>query len=378
LALKIEALIFIHNIKLPKLFFLIFTIVYLALFEYFRGVSPNPLLRFTIAYIPFIFQLAAISYLLHLIDLKQNLKSLKWLFWSFAVAAILNAIKLVIVWLGYAKPDISNVGVDVFLSLASATSLAVVGNFAYVMLHLERAVIISENVLLNKVKLLERQRSIGLMANSFAHELSQPLTSITLDLYSVKTSIESKGIQKEQLLKHVHEMEKTVEHAIELIQRIRNYIRPKFKSFETEDLIELIREASTIMSHDIRKNSVAVVYELPSELLVSCDKVEVSQIFLNVIRNAIQAMEFATEKVLTISAKKINNNVVLTFKDTGTGISSEVLGQLGNPFFTTKEEGLGIGLSISNSIAEKHNGTLVIKNAVGGGAEVTLCLPLLD
>lgn len=350
-------------------------IIYIVVYEYYREYDPFPMMRFTISFSAFIVQLLVISYLFYQLKRFEKFKSVYWLFYTFAGSAVLNIIKLNLVWLGYSNPDISSVDADVILTLASAVLLAVFGNFAYVMMYLEKAIKESEDSVLVHVKQLERQRSIGIMSHSFAHELSQPLTSISLDLYDLKRSIfQSNSQQHKSLINMINNIESTVKNAIDLIGRIRNFSKPSTTNYKKTNLVRLARDVISAFSPHLKRDSVQIIIDTPTKAILECDNIEISQIFVNVVRNAIEAMENVEEKILTISINDGSEFVTVLFKDTGKGIDMSNVSELGTPFFTTKDSGLGIGFSISKSIAEKHNGTLTIENGKDNGALVTLML----
>lgn len=138
----------------------------------------------------------------------------------------------------------------------------------------------------------------------------------------------------------------------------------------------MLPDVASIVSYEARAYGVTFQYDVPAELYVWCDRVEISQIVLNVYRNAIEAMQTSPERVLYITMKPESRQAVIQFKDTGVGITDAVKDHLGNAFFTTKDTGLGVGLSISKAIADKHGGSLTIDNSAEGGAVVTLRLPI--
>jgi two-component system sensor kinase FixL len=109
--------------------------------------------------------------------------------------------------------------------------------------------------------------------------------------------------------------------------------------------------------------------------VVHGDKVQLSQIVLNVYRNAIQAMANSSVRIINVSIDRDEQRVFLRVHDSGAGLDESLKTKVGQPFFTTKEDGLGVGLSISKTIAEMHSGSLTITNAVGGGALAELNLP---
>lgn len=376
MAIKIDALRLELNVTSKPYYALFIGMIYIATYEFFRTVFPQPVLRFSVGMLTFIIQTLLVAHLVLIIYRREKLQSLLWLFFTFAVAASLNAIKLLLVITGYTEPDVSSSEIDGLLTVASGLVLAVIGNFAFVGLYLERAVKAQESKLSHQVEQLERQRSIGLMATSFAHELSQPLTSIALDLENIKDQNNSEGITPTALRQSIDEIEKTLTHSMNLIDRIRNYIQPQVENFQETELVHLIRDVASIVSYEARINDVIFHYDVPFSLYVWCDKVEISQIVLNVYRNAIEAMQETTKRVLFVSIKKVDQHAVVRFRDTGVGITDAIKDHLGNAFVTTKSKGLGVGLSISKAIAEKHGGSLVITNTPEGGAEVTLNLPL--
>ncbi len=376
LAIKIDALKLELNIKPEPYAAFILGVAYIAVYEFFRTVLPLPMVRFSVGMLAFVFQSLLIGNLVIAFYRREKLQSLLWLFFTFVAAAALNVIKLLLVVTGYTAPDVSSSELDGLLTVTSGLLLAVVGNFAFVGLYLERAVKTQESKLSRQVAQLERQRSIGLMATSFAHELSQPLTSISLDLENIKEQNKTQGITPSALTQAIEEVEKTLTHAMNLIARIRNYIHPQAANFQENDLVHLLRDVATIVNYETRTHGVTLQFDLPAELNVWCDKVEISQIVLNVYRNAIEAMQDSPERMLFITMRQEARQAVIQFKDTGVGITDAVKDHLGNAFFTTKDSGLGVGLSISKAIADKHGGTLVIDNGLSGGALVTLRLPI--
>lgn len=376
LAMKADALKLALHEKSDRVAFLINGIVYVVVYEFFRSVWPNPTARFTVGLLSFVIQNLLIAHLALVFYKRERLQSLLWMFFTFLAAAGLNTIKLALALLGFTEPDVTSGQADGFLTVLSGLLLAVVSNFAFVALYLERAVKEQESKLSQQVAQLERQRSIGMMASSFAHELSQPLTSISLDLENIKSQNNAEGIHKDDLNDAIEEVEKTLDHSRHLISRIRDYIEPQTKNHQYTELVSLLYDVARIVDYEKRNNGVTFQYNVPLEMYVWCDKVEISQIVLNVYRNAIEAMHVTATRVLTISMQTAANAVVIQFKDTGVGITDSVQPHLGHAFFTTKDHGLGVGLSISKAIAEKHGGALTIANAPEGGAEVTLRLPL--
>lgn len=376
LAIKVDALRLALHEASDRYALVLNGIVYVVIYEFFRSVWPNPTARFTVGLLSFIFQCLLIASLVLKVHKREQLQSLLWLLFTFLAAAGLNSIKLLLVLMGYAEPNVTSGETDGILTVISGLLLAVVGNFAFVGLYLERSVREQESKLSLQVAHLERQHSIGMMAASFAHELSQPLTSISLDLENIKSQNNAEGIRKNDLNVAIEEVKTTLAHTRDLIARIRDYIEPQTQNYQATDLVYLLHDVSRIVDYEKRKHGVTFHFDLPHELYIQCDSVEISQIVLNIYRNAIEAMQDAPTRLLSIVIKTTVNEAIIRFNDTGLGITDNVKPHLGHAFFTTKEHGLGVGLSISKAIAEKHRGELTIANSTDGGAEVTLRLPL--
>lgn len=341
LAIKVDALKLALHHKSQAYMLLISGFVYIAIYEFFRSAWPHPTLRFTVGMLAFIAQCLLIAYWIFAFYKREKLQSLLWLFFTFLAAAALNAIKLLFVVFGYTDPDVTSGQLDGILTVISGLLLAVVGNFAFVGLYLERAVKEQASILSRQVAQLERQHSIGMMATSFAHELSQPLTSISLDLENIKSQNNVEGIRKEGLNNAIAEIEKALNHSRHLIARIRNYIQPQSTNYQATELVHLLHDVSGIVDFERLKNGITFNYDVPSEFYVWCDKVEISQIVLNVYRNAIEAMLNSPTRILSVAIQLIGNEVAIQFKDTGVGISESVKPHLGHAFFTTKDHGLG-------------------------------------
>lgn len=113
-------------------------------------------------------------------------------------------------------------------------------------------------------------------------------------------------------------------------------------------------------------------------LSISADPIQISQIILNVIHNAIQAVMQSPLRKISVELTYQDEMAIVRIFDSGPGLAPEVLSHIGKPFFTTKVEGLGMGLSISRSIAEQHGGKLTLANGDNGGAVVTLTLPAIS
>jgi signal transduction histidine kinase len=363
-------------------------VLWLMVFEYFRLGLQNSHLRFGWALIFFAGSFAYIAYLARQIYKTYDLRNAQVLAWIYTGGALVLCVRIIRIAFGYTEPDATAQGVDSFLVVFSGVLVAVMGSFAFVGVFIERSAkremaAIAERVrqeesfrLGEQVAQLERQRTLGMMSYSFAHEFSQPLTAILMDAYSAKETLAAEPHNANALKEAIQGIETNANRTRELVDRIRNFIRPSQDAFEKVDLKMLVQDVQHLLTHDIRKNHIEFEWDFEDEeSVVIGDKVQLSQILLNVYRNAIEAMSHSQLRKIFVSVGKQGDRVVVRVRDTGPGLDESMTPTIGMPFVTTKSDGLGVGLSISQSIAEKHSGTLAITNAKDGGALVELNLP---
>jgi two-component system sensor kinase FixL len=214
------------------------------------------------------------------------------------------------------------------------------------------------------------------MAAAFAHELSQPLTAILVDTQNAKVALPTDAKNACDLEQALNDIQNSSERAVGLLMRIRNFIKPTLTDHKRIDLQTLTREVIDLMDSQGRSIGVQIQIDLgDTPAWVWGDRIEISQIMVNVLRNAFEAMQNGPERVVTIRLTLTQERCILQFTDTGTGIPPELIDPVGTPFVTSKPEGLGVGFSISRTIAQKHGGSLIIANMPSGGACVTLELP---
>jgi C4-dicarboxylate-specific signal transduction histidine kinase len=147
---------------------------------------------------------------------------------------------------------------------------------------------------------------------------------------------------------------------------------------ELVDLAQVVAEVRALVADEAKSRSVAFRMAPPAApILVLGDPVQLSQVILNVVRNALDALADTSQREIHVSLQRLQDRAVLRIRDTGPGLRPELLEQIGTPFFTTKSTGLGMGLSIARSIVEQFSGTLAIHNADEGGTLVELNFPAL-
>jgi two-component system, LuxR family, sensor kinase FixL len=228
---------------------------------------------------------------------------------------------------------------------------------------------------------VSRVSSLGEMASALAHELNQPLTAVTNYLRGSKRVVE--GISGEQTGLLREALDKAADQALragQVVQRLRQFMAYG----ETEKRIESIRkiaeEAAALALIVAKEQSVRVSYELdPVADSVLVDKIQIQQVLLNLLRNAIEAMQSCERRELAISTMPGSDGMIaVAVADTGPGIAPDVVSRLFQPFVTTKAKGMGVGLSISRTIVESHGGRITCEARPNGGTVFRFTLPAAD
>jgi two-component system sensor kinase FixL len=165
----------------------------------------------------------------------------------------------------------------------------------------------------------------------------------------------------------------------DIIRRLRDFVSRGETERRIESLSKLVVEAGALAFLGAKEQAIRVTTELdPDADLVLADKVQVQQVLLNLIRNAMEAMAGAQRRELTIESRREADDMVrISVCDTGSGLSDQVLATLFQPFMTTKPNGMGVGLSICRTIVEAHGGRIWAENRPGGGAAFAFTLPMV-
>ena len=228
---------------------------------------------------------------------------------------------------------------------------------------------------------VSRLTAMGEMASALAHELNQPLSAIANYMKGSRRLLEDGTDERAAILRDA--MEKASEQALragQVIRRLRDFVARGESERRVEDVRKLVEEASALALVGAKDTGVRVRFDFdPRVNFALADKVQVQQVLLNLMRNAIEAMEDSERRDLVIStAVAPEDMVAIIVSDTGTGIAPEIGAQLFQPFVTTKRQGMGVGLSISRTIIEAHGGTIVPRANPGGGTIFSFTLPAVS
>lgn len=217
----------------------------------------------------------------------------------------------------------------------------------------------------------EKLSIIGQMAAGMAHEIKNPLTSVR----GFTQLLQKKGGADPFTQKALGTMIEEVDQACRVIDDFLQLARPKPPKLEQHNLVNMIKEVSTIVDSQAFLNKIHTEYDLCERDAICCvDKSQIKQVLLNLCKNSLESMK--QKGTLTISVKRFGKECIISVRDTGCGIAKQDLEQVGVPFYTTKDHGTGLGLSISRSIMKSHDGRLVIESKEGLGTTVKLYFPL--
>lgn len=233
-------------------------------------------------------------------------------------------------------------------------------------------------VLQSELVHVSRLTAMGEMASTLAHELNQPLAAVSNYLKGCRRLLEQASL--EALPTVMQGLDKASEQAVragQIIRRLRNFVSRGETDRRVEKVSQLIDEASALALVGGREAGIVSRLDLhPDVSTVVADRVQIQQVLVNLIRNAVDAMHASPRREITISAHPAPEGMVeIGVSDTGPGLSPEVADRLFQPFVTTKETGMGVGLSISRTIVEAHGGKLWVEDNADGGAFFRLTLP---
>ena len=226
-----------------------------------------------------------------------------------------------------------------------------------------------------------RISELGEMASAIAHELNQPMTAVANYVSASRRLVE--GIEHERAPRIAELMTRAVEQtdrAGQIVRRLRQLIGRGQSELQPVDLNAVVRDASALALIGAAEQEVHVRKELEEDLPpVLADATQLQQVVLNLVRNAIEAMQAVEQRELMIASRQTEEGMVeLSVTDSGPGLEPQVAQQLFMPFVSTKPSGMGIGLSICRSIIDAHQGQIRAEPAPGGGTSFRVTLPVFE
>lgn len=223
----------------------------------------------------------------------------------------------------------------------------------------------------------ERLLRMAELTASLSHELNQPLTAILYSAQAGKRFIESGKLDQAQAKEIFENIIEDDKRAGSIITSVRSLMKSGNREMETFNIHEVIQDTVAIYHSEAIQNKILIKVSQPKKpVFVSGDRIQLQQVLLNLFSNAARAMKDAdtVKKIIEINQQPNHGSVTVTVRDYGTGVSADMKDKLFKPFITDHKNGLGIGLSISRSIIERHGGSIKAENVPGGGAKFSFTL----
>ncbi|WP_110114414.1 ATP-binding protein [Bacillus sp. CGMCC 1.16541] len=212
----------------------------------------------------------------------------------------------------------------------------------------------------------EKMSVIGQMAAAVAHEIRNPLTSL-------KGFVQLMQVTKDVNEEHLDVMMSEINRINLISSEMLILGKKQHVSFQKENMTELLKQVVVLMKAEANLHDITIQLENEeTHAYVMCDANQLKQVFINIIKNGVEAM--SQHGMIHILLKKQHGEIIVTFKDNGVGMSPERINQIGTPFYSTKEAGTGLGLAVCYKIMERHQGFIVFESEVGKGTTVTVTL----
>jgi len=218
----------------------------------------------------------------------------------------------------------------------------------------------------------EKLAALGQLAAGIAHEIRNPLTSINILIHSMTKNIPSEDSHKEDL----KVIEEEIHRMNEILDQFLQFAKPATPLLEKADVSSVFEETLQLLRPQIEKQIIVVEKEFHPLPILLMDREQMKQVFLNLLLNAIQAMPGGGHLTLMGRNSEDGQWIHISIQDSGIGISSENINKLFDPFYSTKEGGIGLGLSITHRIIDQHHGKIEVESALGKGTLFTIWLPI--
>lgn len=209
-----------------------------------------------------------------------------------------------------------------------------------------------------------RMMALGEMSAGIAHEINNPLTVINLNATAIEMMVNEKNINPEMLAKFTFKINETVKRISAIVTSLRKFGRHINinDSFEPAKMSQILNDALELCREKFKSYDIKLQVRVDEDIEVDCNPLEISQVMINLINNSFYAVKDCKEKWVTININGTGTHVLLSVTDSGVGIPTEARKRIMEPFFTTKPvgDGSGLGLSISKSIVQLHQGKIFL------------------
>jgi PAS domain S-box-containing protein len=226
---------------------------------------------------------------------------------------------------------------------------------------------------------LARVTTVGELVASIAHEINQPLYAISNFSAALRVALEKGNAPLSQLREWNEEISRAVARAGDIIRRVRSYITRGPLVRKPSRLPAIVEESAALLQAEARRQRITLHLEIPPDLpMLSIDPLAIQQVLVNLLHNAFEASADTAghERKVVVEARHTDSELEVLVRDAGVGLTDEDLEHLFQPFYTTKVEGMGLGLPISKTIVEAHGGRIWAESRLGEGSVFTFELPV--
>jgi two-component system, sporulation sensor kinase A len=211
----------------------------------------------------------------------------------------------------------------------------------------------------------EKMNLVGELAAGIAHEIRNPLTSLKGFLQLLSSDFEDRSFPYDKIIFS------EIDRINSIINELLFLAKPTVEEMKTIDIRYVVDQVVLFMRAQANMYNSEILVDLPkSPIMIECSENKLKQVFINILQNAIEAMPSGGK--ISIEIADLHNSIVLSFKDEGCGIPEELIDNIGKPFFTTKKNGTGLGLLVTNNIIQHHRGSLSIRSKEGEGTEILI------
>jgi signal transduction histidine kinase len=225
----------------------------------------------------------------------------------------------------------------------------------------------------NHLRQAQKMQAVGLLAAGIAHEINNPLTTILTTVMLLQEDMDT----KDSIYPELQLVTNETLRCRNIVTSLLDFARESKPIKKVNNISDMIKSSIFITKKQAEFKDVAVEYDDPDEIIfLNVDKSLIEQALINIILNAIEATEPAGKIVLSVRCSPKRDEVEILIIDNGIGISEDNLGKIFDPFFTNKEDGIGLGLSITQGIIEQHGGTIDVESTPGRGTTFLFRLPL--
>lgn len=389
IVVRIQALLDFVGKKLRLGMWTILGFIFTLAYEYLLLNGTDPLVYVLVIQILMLGRTVHVSFL---ISRQPHSKSVIWTGYTYLIMALAMVAMLIGISSGNIPADyLATNPFTVALLLTGALS-SLTGNLGIIGLILERtrakeaealvarARAESSLALGGQIAQLQRRHVVGEMSGIISHELSQPLSAALWSVQTAERQVEKSHPNDQDIVSNLHRSVLAIRKTIEMLDQIRSFVRPnRAEQDNCFDYADMVSEVVEITQALAQRKSVTIRYNPPTKRVQICgDKVQLSQVLLNLLVNAIDAAALTTKEhgEVNVEVRQTDNALMLIVSDNGPGFTETDLTKIGEPFYTSKPDGLGLGLSIAKSIVAQHGGALRWHNGSLGGACINMYLPV--